>query len=111
MPGEAMDRLNLVLLGAIAMASVVAGLFFLRFWRQARDPFFLLFALSFFVEGGNRLALALSSKPHEGSPAIYLVRLASFLLIIAAIGSKNRKVDSIRRPTTGSAHRDAEPRI
>lgn len=106
-----MDRLNLVLLGAIAMASLVAGLFFLRFWRHGRDPFFLLFALSFFVEGGNRVVLALSAKPYEGSPAIYLVRLASFLLIIAAIGTKNRKVASIRHPTTGSAHRHTEPRV
>lgn len=107
-----MDRLNLVLLGAIAMSSLVAGLFFLRFWRQAKDPFFLLFALSFFVEGGNRIALAFSPKPQEGNPAVYLVRLASFLLIIAAIGLKNRKTPStsIRRPTTGSAQRDAEPR-
>jgi uncharacterized membrane protein HdeD (DUF308 family) len=110
MLGEAMDRLNPVLLGAIAMASLVAGLFFLRFWRQGRDPFFLLFALSFFVEGVNRIVLALSPKPHEGSPAIYLVRLASFLLIIGAIIAKNRAGAPFRRPTTIPGHRPSPPR-
>jgi hypothetical protein len=110
MPVETMDRVNLTLLGAIAMASFVAALFFLRFWRQSRDPFFLLFALSFFVEGGNRVVLALSPKPHEGNPAIYLVRLASFLLIIAAIVTKNWQGAALRRPTTGSAER-GEPRV
>ena len=29
--------MDLMLLGAIAMASLVAGLFFLRFWRDTRD--------------------------------------------------------------------------
>ncbi len=110
MLGEVMDRLNSMLLGAIAMSSLVAGLFFLRFWRQGRDPFFLLFALSFLVEGVNRMALALSPKPHEGSPAIYMVRLASFLLIIGAIVTKNRAGAPFRRPTTLSGHRPGEPR-
>jgi uncharacterized membrane protein len=92
-----MDRLNPLLLGAIATTSWVAGLFFLRFWREGRDRFFLLFALSFFVEGGNRVAQALSSRPQEGSPAIYLVRLLSFLLIIAAIIGKNRSTGTVDR--------------
>lgn len=65
-----MAELSEVLLGAIAMASLAIGLFFLRFWHETRDRFFLLFALSFFVEGLNRLALALSERPNEGRPAI-----------------------------------------
>ncbi len=32
-----------VAMGAVAMASLVAALFFLRFWRQTHDTFFLLF--------------------------------------------------------------------
>lgn len=97
-----MDRLNPLLLGAIATSSFVAGLFFMRFWREGRDRFFLLFALSFFVEGGNRIAQALSSKPNEGSPAIYLIRLTSFLLIIAAIIDKNRSARSTERSPPNS---------
>lgn len=103
-----MERLNPMLLGAIATTFFVAGLFFLRFWRAGRDRFFLLFALSFFVEGGNRIAQALSSKPNEGSPAIYLIRLASFLLIIAAIIDKNRGAGSVDRGPPNST-RGAKP--
>lgn len=81
--------MNLMLLGAIAMGSVVAGLFFLRFWRDTRDRFFLFFCVSFFVEGVNRAALALSSDPNEGRPFFYFVRFLSFVLILLAIVDKN----------------------
>jgi uncharacterized membrane protein HdeD (DUF308 family) len=82
--------MNHFLLGAIAMASAVAGLFFLRFWRETRDSLFLAFAISFFIEGANRSALALSDNPREGAPFFYLVRLLSFLLILLAVLEKNR---------------------
>ena len=81
--------MNLVLLGAIAMASLVAGLFFLRFWRDTGDSFFLFFSVSFFVEGLNRFALAMTSDPNEGRPFFYFVRFLSFLLILVAIVHKN----------------------
>jgi len=50
--------MNLFFLGAIAALSLVAALFFLRFWHRTRDRLFLAFALSFGVEGVNRIALA-----------------------------------------------------
>jgi hypothetical protein len=40
-------RMDFVLLGAISMASLIAGLFFLRFWKDTGDRFFLFFAVSF----------------------------------------------------------------
>jgi uncharacterized membrane protein HdeD (DUF308 family) len=83
--------MNLLLLGANAMASLVAGLFFLRFWRDTRDRFFLFFATAFGVEGVNRIALGLTDVSQENEPYFYLVRLFSFLLILAAIVDKNRK--------------------
>jgi len=82
--------LSILLLGAIAMASFVAGMFFLRFWRQTGDRFFLLFAVSFFLEGVNRVALALSEHPSDGAPVFYGVRLVAFLLILITIADKNR---------------------
>ena len=81
--------MTLVLLGAIAMASMVAGLFFLRFWKDTKDRFFLFFALSFFVEGVNRFALGFTSNPNEGRPFFYFVRFLSFCLILAAVADKN----------------------
>lgn len=85
-----MEDWNRLLLGAIAMGFFVCAAFFLRFWRDGRDRFFLLFAASFFVEGVNRLALGASDRPTEGAPAVYLVRLLAFLLILAAILDKNQ---------------------
>jgi hypothetical protein len=77
------------LLGMVASASIVAGMFFLKFWRNTRDSFFLAFGVSFVIEGLNRTAILLLERPNEGNPFIYLVRLFSFLLILAAILKKN----------------------
>lgn len=84
-----MAALNFFLLGAISILCLIAGLFFLKFWNQTRDKLFLMFGLSFFVEGINRTALALSENPREGDPFFYIVRLFSFCLILYAILDKN----------------------
>jgi uncharacterized membrane protein HdeD (DUF308 family) len=83
--------MGLMLLGANAALSLIVGLFFLRSWRDTRDRFFLFFALAFAVEGVNRVALGLTDPSQEDEPYFYLVRLFSFLLILAAIVDKNRK--------------------
>ena len=77
------------LLGVIATTSFIAGLIFLRFWRESRDSFFLIFAVSFVVEGINRVTLLGMQHPNEGSPWTYLVRFISAALIVAAIIRKN----------------------
>jgi uncharacterized membrane protein HdeD (DUF308 family) len=82
--------MNQLMLGAIVMATLVAALFFLRFWRDTRDRFFLFFALAFLGEGVNRLLLALTAVSQEREPLLYLVRLVAFGLILAAILDKNR---------------------
>ena len=65
------------LLGVIATSSIIAGIFFLKFWRKTGDSFFLAFAASFLIEGLNRCGVMLLEKPNEGNPWIYLVRLLS----------------------------------
>ena len=82
--------MNQMLMGAIAVASLVAGLFFFRFWRSTRDTFFLFFALSFWLEAGNRVALGLLVAS-ELEPVFYLVRVVAYGLIVVAILQKNRK--------------------
>ena len=82
--------MNSVILGAIAMASMVAALFFLRFWRDTQDRFFLLFAIAFVIEGLNRALLGLTVVSQEHEPFFYLVRLFAFGLILVAIVDKNR---------------------
>ena len=81
--------MNLMLLGAIAMASLVASLFFLRSWKRTGDRFFLFFSIAFFIEGLNRIALGLSDLPNEGSASFYFVRFLSFFIILIAILLKN----------------------
>jgi uncharacterized membrane protein HdeD (DUF308 family) len=84
------NALNPVLLGMVAMASAVAALFFLRFWRQTRDTFFLYFAVAFCIDASMRLLLALTDVSAEQEPLFYLARLVTFGLIIIAIIQKNR---------------------
>lgn len=83
------DNLLLLIPGAIVMGYAVAGLFFLRFWRQTRDRLFLIFAFSFWLLGAQRLALVLTDDA-ESHTGLYLVRLFAFVLILVAIVDKNR---------------------
>jgi hypothetical protein len=78
------------LLGVIATASLAAGAFFLKFWKRTRDKLFLAFGAAFLIEGLNRIGFLFVDDPNEGSPAIYVVRMLAFLLIVAAIIRKNR---------------------
>jgi hypothetical protein len=82
--------LLLLVSGAIVMGYAVAGLFFLRFWRETRDRLFLIFSGAFWVLGIQRLVLAFTRDMVEDHTALYLVRLFAFLLILAAIVDKNR---------------------
>lgn len=90
--------INAVMLGAIAMASLVAAMFFLRFWKNTRDRLFLFFAVAFFVEALNRVALGVATVSREQEPFFYLVRLFAFGLIIAAIIDKNRVEKLPKKP-------------
>jgi hypothetical protein len=105
------------LMGAIAMASTIVALFFLRFWRETGDRLFAMFALAFLLLGITRFGLAVS-RDVPGAPAAavqkaeggdaaaeprspteveeahthwYWVRFAAFVLILIAIVDKNRR--------------------
>jgi hypothetical protein len=80
-----------LLSGAIAVGSLVVGLFFVRFWHQTRDTFFIYFAAAFWLEAANRVALGTMLQPDESAPLFYSVRLVSYALIIVAIWKKNRQ--------------------
>lgn len=81
---------NGFLLGIIVTASLIAAAFFLKFWKQTRDPLFLSFAAAFSVESLNRSMFLIIDNPHDGNAVIYSIRLFSYLLILAAIVQKNR---------------------
>jgi uncharacterized membrane protein HdeD (DUF308 family) len=84
------NALNTLLLGAVAMASLVAAMFFLRFWLQTKDYLFVLFATAFGVDAVTRFILGLGQISDEQEPFFYLARLITFGLIIIAIANKNR---------------------
>ena len=79
-----------------AMASLLAALFFLRFWRQTLDTFFLLFAAAFGLDAASRFVLGLVHVSNETEPYFYIPRLVTFGLIIVAIVLKNRPGQSSR---------------
>ena len=79
------------LAGAITMGFIVAGLFFLRFWRDTRDSLFLAFAFAFWLLGLNQGLLALTDIPVEERSPLYLLRLAAFALILVSVAMKNRR--------------------
>ena len=83
-------NVNLLLIGGIAVASFVAGLYFLRYWFSTRDRFFLCFALSFWIEAANRIVMGINGSWNESAPGHYVVRLLSYGLILLAIWDKNR---------------------
>lgn len=82
--------MNMLLVGAISLACLVAALFFLRYYRDTKDRFFLFFSIAFAVEGANRVFLGMSGGLHEEAPLVYGVRLLTFGLILLAIVDKNR---------------------
>ena len=86
-----MNDLSIFLTGGTATACFAIGLYFLRFWQRTGDRFFFIFALAFWVFCVNRVVLTVIGDEHEAvRTTVYAIRLAAFLLIVAAIVDKNR---------------------
>jgi tellurite resistance protein TehA-like permease len=85
--------------GAMAAASWVVGLIFLRHWKLTRDRLFAMFAIAFWIMGISWTALAIENPPRETQHYFYLLRLIAFLVILAAIIDKNRapRESTVRR--------------
>jgi len=84
-----MTPLTHVLLGAVIMGDVIAGLFFVRFWKMTGDRFFLFFAASFLTVAVSRVVVDEAVPPFGYEPLGYMIRIASYLFIIAGILYKN----------------------
>jgi hypothetical protein len=82
------------------MASLVIALFFLRFWRNSGDRFFVYFALSFLVQAGHRIYAAMPwpGGVNDDNPLHYAIRLLSYMLILWAVLEKNWP---LRKPPAG----------
>src|SRR6185312_9480235 len=79
--------------GVLAMASVVAALFFLRFWRATRERLFAFFSHAFLGLGATWVGLAIINRPADEAQQeyAYIVRLVAFVILIIGIIDKNRR--------------------
>ncbi|HEX5234238.1 MAG TPA: DUF5985 family protein [Silvibacterium sp.] len=80
---------DIFLLGFIAGCSLVAALFFLRFWRETRDLLFLSFVVFFVIQGFSNMFVISLRHPNLGSPLLFALRLFSVLVVLGAILRKN----------------------
>jgi hypothetical protein len=76
--------------GLLVMGYLIAALFFARFYRDTRDRLFLWFAAGFAMLAIQRTSLAAADLLPLDPIWYYVVRLAAFVLILAAIVDKNR---------------------
>lgn len=86
-----MKPLVYFLSGAITMGFGVVGLFFWRFWREARDRLFVYFSLAFWILGLERIIVVYMGTRQETGPVVYLVRVVAFSLIAYGIVDRNRR--------------------
>lgn len=89
--------ISFFLSGIFAATFAASGLFFLKFWKASRDPFFLNFAIACWLLVIERITafsldsvLQIATYGSENLAWVYLIRLSSFGFIIYAILKKNR---------------------
>ncbi len=75
--------------GAVTFAYVLAGVYFLRFWRKTADRLFLSFALAFGLMALNQIALSLPGPDDERVGYAYILRVLGYAVILLAIVDKN----------------------
>jgi hypothetical protein len=77
--------------GAVAMGCAIAGLFFLRFWKDSGDRLFIRFALAFWLLAVSYVLLGVVRFATEWRVYVFVLRLVAFSLILYAIFDKNRR--------------------
>jgi hypothetical protein len=75
--------------GAVTMAHLLIGLFFLRFWRNTRDRLFLFFGVAFALFATNQFAVAAFADSQDQVGYTYILRILGFIAILIAIIDKN----------------------
>ncbi len=75
--------------GAIMLAEIGIGVFFLRFWRDSNDRLFVYFAFAFMTLALSQILVLLFGDNGEFAFCGYFVRLLAFTSIIIGIIEKN----------------------
>jgi hypothetical protein len=86
------EELRVFLLGVLAMGDLIAGLFFVRYWKTTHDRLFIYFAVSFGLEVICRFLLIYTTYNSESEPLVYGLRLLSYAVILVGIAEKNHLV-------------------
>jgi hypothetical protein len=87
----AVNPIVVFLHGAAAMACVIAGSLFLRYWRDSGDRLFVFFAIAFWVLALKWTALGMLAPVTEHRHWLHALRLVAFAVIVAGIVDKNRR--------------------
>jgi hypothetical protein len=77
--------------GMLTMATSMAALFFLRYWRIGRERLFLFLSFSFIALSASWVALAMAGPSYEHRNVVYLLRLLAFAAIMVGIADKNHR--------------------
>jgi Family of unknown function (DUF5985) len=77
------------LAGLIAMCFAAIGVCFVRYWTLRRDPLLAAFAAAFWLLALQQVFAGLTIVPREEQSWVYLLRVAAFAVIAAAIIWKN----------------------
>jgi len=77
--------------GMLTMATSMAAVFFLRYWRIGRERLFLFLAFAFVALSASWAALAMVRPSYEHRSVVYLLRLLAFAAIMIGIADKNRR--------------------
>jgi len=83
--------MNQFLYGMNTMGFLIAGLFFLRFWRKTAEDLFAAFSAAFLLFAVDQVFLALHEKAVTPQSWSFLFRIAGFGLLIFAVLRKNLK--------------------
>lgn len=81
--------------GMLTMATSMAALFFLRYWRIGRERLFLFLSLAFVALSASWVVLAMVGPSYEHRNVVYLLRLLAFATIMIGIADKNRRSRSL----------------
>ena len=84
-----MEQVLDFLQGAITAGYLVCSVFFLRFWSRTAERLFLAFSLAFLFLALDQAFAWYLEAGDERTAYVYSLRVAGFVLILAAIVDKN----------------------
>jgi hypothetical protein len=86
MKGETMIAF---LSGVVTLGYMIAGAWFLKFWKRTGDRLFVSFALAFWLFALNQIVSVMLGSGDREIQFEYILRVLGFVLILIGIARKN----------------------